>query len=325
MEKRNLVDIVCLGEVMVELNAVSRGPLRSVGLFEKHAAGAEGNVAIGASRLGCSSGVITRVGDDEFGLFLMATLEGENVDTSHVLIDKGFPTAVFFIQRGFPIPDKSEAYYYRHNSAGSRLNPKDLDSKYIGSAKILHVSGITPALSETAKEATCAAVKIAKENKVMVSLDTNIRLKLWTEEVARTTLLPLCNMADVLFTSIPDARIILGLDEASKIAKALHKSGVKTVVIKLGEKGAFASSNGETVTQPMIRTSVEDPTGAGDSFAATFLATQLKGWVLEDSLRAALATAALVVGVRGDYENIPGMETLRTFLDFQKGKDEYLR
>ena len=199
------------------------------------------------------------------------------------------------------------------------------ETKYIGSAKILHVSGITPALSETAKEATSAAVKIAKENKVMVSLDTNIRLKLWTEGAARTTLLPLCNMADVLFTSIPDARIILGLDEPSKIVKALHKSGVKTVVIKLGEKGAFASSSGETVTQPMIHTSVEDPTGAGDSFAATFLATQLKGWVLEDSLRAALATAALVVSVRGDYESIPSMEALRTFLDFQKGKDEYLR
>jgi len=119
--------------------------------------------------------------------------------------------------------------------------------------------------------------------------------------------------------------IILGLDEPAEIAKALRKSGVKTVVIKLGDKGAFASSNGETVTQPMIHTSVEDPTGAGDSFAATFLATQLKGWMLQDSLRAALATAALVVGVRGDYENIPSMDALRIFLEFQKGKAEYLR
>jgi len=320
-----LLDIVCLGEVMVQFNAVNRGPLRSVSLFEKHAAGAEGNVAIGASRLGCTSGMITRVGDDEFGLFLMATLKGENVDTSQVSVDKEFPTAVFFIQRGFPIPDKSEAYYYRHSSAGSKLSSKDLDTRYISSAKVLHVSGITPALSASAKDATTAAVKIAKENKVTVSLDTNIRLKLWTEGEARITLLPLCNIADILFTSLPDARIILGLDGPAKIAKVLHQSGVKTVVIKLGDKGAFASSNGETATQPMIHTSVEDPTGAGDSFAATFLATQLKGWMLQDSLRAALTTAALVVGVRGDYENIPSMDALRIFLEFQKGKDEYLR
>src|SRR5208337_2034337 len=110
-----------MGEIMVEFNAVNRGPLRNVELFEKHAAGAEGNVAIGVSRLGCSSGIITRVGNDEFGLFLVATLKGENVDTSHVTVDNDYPPAVFFIQRGFPIPDKSAAYYYRRNSSGSKL------------------------------------------------------------------------------------------------------------------------------------------------------------------------------------------------------------
>lgn len=310
---------------MVEFNAVNRGPIRHVALFEKHAAGAEGNVAIGVSRLGCSSGIVTRVGDDEFGLFLLATLKAENVDTSRVAIDKDFPTAVFFIQRGFPIPDKSEAYYYRHESAGSKLSPDDLDAKYIASAKIFHVTGITPALSESAKKATEAAIRIAKESNVIVSLDTNIRLKLWTEEAARTTLLPLCKMADILFTSRPDGKIILGTDDQKEIAEVLQKSGVRTVVVKLGEDGAFASSTGETATQRIFHSSVEDPTGAGDSFAATFLATRLKGWKLQDSLRAASATAALVVSVRGDYENIPDMQALRTFLDFEYGKSEYLR
>ncbi len=318
-------DVVCMGEIMVQFNAVNRGPLRHVTLFEKHAAGAEGNVAVGVSRLGCSSGIITRVGDDEFGLFLVATLRAENVDTSHVAVDKDSPTAVFFIQRGFPIPEKSEACYYRRNSAGSRIGPKDLDPKYISSAKIFHVTGITPALSETAREATTAAVKVAKEYNVTVSFDTNIRLKLWKQEVARTTLLPLCKMADIIFTSEPDAKIILGMNDPVEIAKVLHKSGVRTVVVKLAERGAFVSSEGETATQPMIHTSVEDPTGAGDSFAAAFLATQLKGWKLQDSLRAASATAALVVTVKGDYENIPNMEALRTYLDYEIGKTEYLR
>jgi sugar/nucleoside kinase (ribokinase family) len=323
--RERLLDVVCMGEIMVQFNAVTRGPLRNVALFEKHAAGAEGNVAIGVSRLGGASGIITRVGNDEFGHFLRATLMAENVNTSHVAVDQDFPTAVFFIQRGFPIPDKSEAYYYRRNSDGSKLGSKDLDPKYIASAKIFHVTGVTPALSETAKEATSAAVRIAKEHNVTVSLDTNIRLKLWTEGEARTTLFPLCKMADVLFTSGPDAKIILGTDDPVEITKILHKSGVATVVVKLGEKGAFASSKGETVTQPMIHTSVEDPTGAGDSFAATFLATQLKGWKPQESLRAALATAAMVVTVRGDYENIPDMAALRTFLDYEHGKTEYLR
>lgn len=318
-------DVVCMGEVMVQFNAVTRGPLRHVTLFEKHAAGAEGNVAIGVSRLGSSSGIITRVGDDEFGHFLLAMLRAENVDTTHVIIDKESPTAVFFIQRGYPIPERSTVFYYRRNSAGSKLHLANIDPEYIASAKIFHVTGITPALSETAKEATYFAVNSAKEHNVQVSLDTNVRLKLWNEDAARVTLLPLCKMADIVFTNEPDSKIILGKHEPKEIATFLHKNGVTTVVVKSDENGAFASSKGETVSQQMIRTSVEDPIGAGDSFAAAFLATQLKGWDLKDSLDAASAAAAMAVTVRGDYENIPDMNALQTFLDYNRGRTKYLR
>lgn len=99
------------------------GPLGTCAVFEKHAAGAEGNVAIGEARLGCSSRVISRVGNDEFGRFLTGTLRAEGVDTLHITVDHDFPTAAFFIQRGHPIPNKSEAFYYRKGSAGSKLCP----------------------------------------------------------------------------------------------------------------------------------------------------------------------------------------------------------
>jgi sugar/nucleoside kinase (ribokinase family) len=320
-----LPDIVCMGEVMVEFNAMSRGPLRYITLFEKHAAGAEGNVAIGTCRLGQTSGIITRIGQDEFGQFLLATLKAENVDTSHIITDSDYPTGIFFVERGYPIPNKSSAVYYRRASAGSRLSASDIDADYISSAKIFHTTGITPALSPSARDATNFAIKTAKERKVEVSLDTNIRLKLWSEKEARTTLLPLAKNADVVFTSGPDARIILGEEDPAKIAKFLHNEGVRAVVVKLGDKGAFASSEGETATVPMVPSPVEDPTGAGDSFAAAFLATRLKGWKLIDSLRAACATAALVVTIRGDFENIPDMKDLQTFMDYEGGKTEYLR
>ena len=318
-------DVVCLGEIMVQFNAVTRGPLRNVQLFEKHAAGAEGNVAIGVSRLGRSSGIISRVGHDEFGQFLIGTLRAEEVDTSHITIDPESPTASFFIQRGHPIPNKSEAFYYRKGSAASKLSTNDIDSAYITSSKLFHVTGVTPALSQTAKDATLKAAEVAKRAHVKFSLDTNIRLKLWSEDAARSTLLPLCERADILFTSCADARIILNQDTPERIASTFHQRGVKTVVVKLGEKGAFASSAGEKVTVPAVSTYVEDPTGAGDSFAAAFLATQLEGWKLNESLRAAAATAALVVGVRGDYENIPNMEGLQTLLGYEQGKADYLR
>jgi sugar/nucleoside kinase (ribokinase family) len=318
-------DVITMGEVMVELNAVTRGPLRNVTLFEKHAGGAEGNVAIGVSRLGQSSGIITRIGNDEFGQFLLGTLKAENVDTSHVITDPDSPTGLFFIERGYPIPNRSSTIYYRHNSAGSKLHAGDIDSNYIASGKIFHVSGITPALSSTARQATDLAVKCAKQSKATVSVDTNVRLKLWTEEEARLTLLSLCKMADIVFTSAPDAKIILGEDDPMKIAKRLHGEGVNTVVVKLGDQGAFGSSDGETGTVPMIPTNVEDPTGAGDAFASAFLATRLKGWNLRNALRAGSATAALVATVRGDFESIPNMAGLQTFLDNQAGKSEYLR
>lgn len=318
-------DVVCMGEIMVELNSVTRGPLRHVELFEKHAAGAEGNVAIGVSRLGCSSGIISRVGNDEFGQFLLGALRAERVDTSHVVVDGESPTGLFFIQRGYPIPDKSEAFYYRTNSAGSRLTANDIDADYIASAKIFHITGITPALSDSARDATVVAVKAAEGSNVQVSLDTNVRLKLWNKEPARSILLPLCKRADVVFTSGSDSKIILGEDQPEEIARILHKAGVKTVIVKLGERGAYASSSGEIATQPMIPTYVEDATGAGDSFAAAFLATQLKGWKLKESLRAAATSAALVVTVRGDYENIPDMEGLQTALGYEQGETEYLR
>ncbi len=314
-----------MGEAMVELNAITRGPLRHVTLFEKHAAGAEANVAIGVSRLGQSSGIITRIGKDEFGEFLLSTLKSENVDTSHVAMDDDSPTGIFFIQRGYPIADKSSSVYYRHNSAGSKLTVADVDRNYIASARIFHTTGITPALSATAEDATKTAVRVANESKVAVSLDTNIRLKLWSQEKARSILLPLCETADIVFTSCADSKIILGEDEPEAIAKRLHNAGVGTVVVKLGDQGAFASSNGETERTPMIRTSVEDPTGAGDSFAAAFLATRLKGWNLKDSLRAGSATAALVVTVRGDFEIIPDLDGLLTFLGSESGETEYLR
>jgi len=132
-------------------------------------------------------------------------------------------------------------------------------------------------------------------------------------------------MADIVFTSGPDSRIIFDETDPERIAKLLHDNGVETVVVKLADHGAYASAASQTASSPMIRTTVEDPTGAGDSFAAAFLATQLKGWKLKDSLQAASATAALVVTVRGDYENIPDLDALQKFLDSERGRTEYLR
>ncbi|GBC69193.1 2-dehydro-3-deoxygluconokinase [archaeon HR01] len=299
-------ELVALGESLIQFNALSRGPLRHVTLYERHIAGAETTVAVTARRQGISSGIITRVGDDEFGKAILAWLRGEEVDVSQVRIDPDAPTGIYFVQRGFPIPSKSRMFYYRSGSAGSRLSPSDIDPEYIGSAKVFHVTGITPALSESAREATYKAVDAAYRDEVTISFDTNIRPVLWrSEERAARVLKPIIEKTDILFTDPADSRILLGETELEAILRGFLSMGVGTVVVKMGEKGAVAATSSERASADSIPVYVEDPIGAGDAFAGTFITSQLKGRKLKESLERAIIAGTLVVTVRGDEEAIP--------------------
>ncbi len=320
-----MLDAVTIGEVMVQFNPVTAGPLRHVTYFEKHAAGAEANFAVGMSRMGFQAGIITRVGEDEFGRYIIGVLRGEGVDTSRVKTDKEAPTGIYFIQRHYPIPGKSSVLYYRRGSAASKTKVDDVDADYVRSAKLLHLTGITPALSESCKEACLRALEIAVESKVTVSIDTNIRLKLWSGEEARETLTPMLRKADIIFTEPQDAEILLGEKEPEKIAKTLLSMGAKTAVVKLGEEGALACTTEETVRRPAFKVPVEDVIGAGDAFAAGFVSSMMRGLNLEDALEIGNAAGALVVTVRGDIENIPSFDDVRKFLASQRRETVAMR
>ncbi|MEM3134112.1 MAG: sugar kinase [Candidatus Bathyarchaeia archaeon] len=313
-----MLDVVTLGEMMIQFNPVTVGPLRHVTYFEKHAAGSEANFAIGMARLGFKAGFITRVGNDEFGKYILSVLRGEGVDTSRIKIDDA-PTGIYFIQRGYPIPGKSMVFYYRRGSAASRLSPEDIDEGYIKSARLLHLTGITPALSESCMEATFKALRVAQEGGVKVSFDTNIRLKLWpSKEKARETLLPIVEGANILLTEPEDAEILIGEKDPQKIIDKMLSMGPETVVVKLGEEGAIASNGRETITKPGFKVSVVDVIGAGDAFAAAFIAGILKNRSLEEALTYGNVAGALVVTVRGDIENLPSWDDIERFLAFQR-------
>ncbi|MEM3096914.1 MAG: sugar kinase [Nitrososphaerota archaeon] len=303
--------LVTLGESLIQLNAVTRGPLRHVNLFERHVAGAETTVAVCASRQGLDSGLITRVGDDEFGRSIINWVRGENVDVSQIRVDREAPTGIYFVQRGFPIPSKSKMFYYRSGSAGSRLSPDDVKPEYVGSAKVFHVTGITPALSETARAATFKAVDSAVSRGVQVSFDTNIRPVLWKSgDRAVQTLTPIIEKTDILFTDPADASVLLSTSDIDDVIKIFLGMGVDTVVLKLGERGALAATRDERVSVEAIPVYVEDPIGAGDAFAGTFITSRLKGRSLNESLRRATVAGTLVVTVRGDEEAIPSEEDI---------------
>jgi 2-dehydro-3-deoxygluconokinase/2-dehydro-3-deoxygalactonokinase len=304
-------DVVTLGESLIQLNAVTRGPLRHVTLFERHVAGAETTVAVCVRRQGLSSGLITRVGDDEFGKCILNWVRGEGVDTSQIRVDTKAPTGIYFVQRGFPIPSESKMFYYRKGSAGSRISPSDVDPDYLGAAKLFHTTGITPALSETALEATRKALEISISNNLIVSFDTNIRPVLWGSiDNAVRVLTPIIEKVDILFTDPRDASILLNVQDVDQMIDGFLKFGVETVVLKMGRKGAIAANRREKVSVQALEVYVEDPIGAGDAFAGTFITSRLKGRSLEESLKRAVIAGSLVVTVRGDEECLPSEEEI---------------
>lgn len=313
-------EVVTLGETMVMMNPETSGPLKYISKFTKQIGGAESNFAIGVVRLGHSAGWISRLGSDEFGKYVLSFIQGEGVDTSRVKFDSEAPTGLFFKERREY--GESKVYYYRKGSAASRLTPEDLDFDYICSAKVLHISGITPALSGDCYETIKEAVAIAKSKGVTVCLDPNIRLKLWSKERAREVIMELAAQADIVLPGVSEGEILLGETEPVKIAERFLALGVQKVVVKLGKQGAYYATATESKLVPGYPVEkVVDPIGAGDGFAAGFIAGQLKGYSMEESVKLANAVGALATTVTGDVEGLPTMEEVAIFKGEKEGID----
>jgi len=298
------MDVITIGETMVLFVPTSIGPLRYVNQFGKTIGGAESNVAIGLARLGHQCGWISRVSNDEFGLYVRNFIRGEGVDTSQVIFDNEHPTGIFFKER--KAMNEPMVYYYRKGSAASFLTPQDINESYFTSAKYLHLTGITPALSPSCKETVYAAIEIAKRNKMTIIFDPNIRLKLWSADQAREVLMDLAHLSDIVMPGLEEGEILTGEKSPEKIAKAILKNGAKLVVIKLGEKGAFYASESESGYVPAIKVDkIVDPIGAGDSFAAGFISGLLRDWPYSKAVELGNRVGAYALSVLGDVEALP--------------------
>ncbi|MCY0850048.1 bifunctional 2-dehydro-3-deoxygluconokinase/2-dehydro-3-deoxygalactonokinase [Sulfuracidifex metallicus] len=302
--------IIAIGEPMVELNAFTQGRLRDVNYFEKHIAGAELNFCMASVRSGVPCSLIAKVGNDEFGYNIIEYARGKGIDVSMIKVDTEHPTAIFFVQRGFPIPMRSSSVYYRKGSAGSTISVNDLDLEKIREADIVHTTGITMAISDYAREAALTAMKEAR----MTSFDTNIRLNLWSPEKARDTLREAIKNVDILVTDPDDTQIIGGVKDPDEAFSFFSSLGVKTLVYKTGIEGTFVFHEGRKILQRGFHVQVEDPTGAGDSLSGTFVSLLLKGKPVEYAISHAVASATLVVTVRGDNEIIPDEESAEKFI-----------
>ena len=314
------LDFISIGEVMVQLNPLTPGPIRYARYFEVHVAGSEANILIGLTKLGYNTGIITRVGNDEFGKLIINFLRGEGVDVSRIKVSEDAPTGVYFIQRHYPIPGKSTVFYYRHGSAASKITPEDIDEEYVTKAKSVILTGITPALSDSCLMAVNKMYDIAVSNNMDIIFDTNIRLKLWKQADKAKNALSRFLKSKIVFTNIEDLEILLpGLSIVDGAKKIIDK-GAEIVVVKLGEEGAIAvEKNYRVYKSPAFKVPfVEDVIGAGDAFDAAFIASIYRGLPIEQALLYANAAGALVVSVRGDVEAQPSWKELEVFIESQK-------
>jgi 2-dehydro-3-deoxygluconokinase len=301
-------DLVTLGETLARLDNPVAGPLRHARSLDLGIAGAESNVAIGLRRLGGTAAWVGRVGDDEFGRLVHMTLAGQGVDVSRAVVDPAAPTALLVKERR--TNRLTRVYYYRAGSAGSRLGPSDVPTELIRTAGVLHVTGITAALSDSAREAVHAAVDTARAAAVPVSLDLNYRRALWTADEAAKVLRSLVERADILFATELEAGLVATGRDAAALAAALSALGPREVLVKRGPLGVTACCDGELAEVPAYPVTVADPVGAGDAFAAAYLAERLRGRPVAERLEAATGAGAYAVTVAGDWEGLPSREDL---------------
>ncbi len=315
------VEVVTLGECLVALVAGVIGPLAEVGTFERHVAGSEANAAVGLARLGHRVALIGRVGADGFGTAILRRLRGEGVETSHLRVDPAASTGLLVRERRALGP--AEVIYHRRGSAGSRLAPDEVEAaaELFGNARWLHLSGITPALSDTAAAAVDRSIELAREHGLTISLDVNLRRRLWTDAVAAPVLRALAARVDVVLAGADEAAVVTGTSgpdaaDPGRLAAALLELGPSTAVLKLGGAGAAAQERGGRLLRraALPVAGIVDPIGAGDAFSAGFIAARLEGRDLDGALEVAVACGAAAVATIGDLAGLPDRAELDRLL-----------
>lgn len=308
-----MFDVITLGDAMISFSPNATGPLKFVHSFERRVGGAELNVAIGCSRLGLKTGWISRLGKDEFGQHIQTFARGEGVDVSETKLVDGYATSLNF--KEIMANGAGRTLYYRNPSPTETLKPEDLQPNYFQQAKILHLTGIYPAVAPGNMAVTKQAIKLAKENGVKVAFDPNIRLRLWSKEEARLALYPLLQEVDILLTGDEEMEIILGTSDSAEIIAEATKLGIELVAIKRGENGSVGSYQGKVIeAAPVPAAKVVDTVGAGDGFDAGLLYGYLQGWPLERMLAFANTIGSMVVSIVGDNEGLPYLEEVQAQL-----------
>ncbi|MYN25928.1 sugar kinase [Duganella levis] len=307
-------DVVTVGEAMALMIARQPGLLEEVREFERATAGAELNVAVGLSRLGFKVGYISSLGQDSLGRHLRAFMTAEGLDLRHVRTDELYPTG-FMLKQMVADGSDPQVEYFRRGSAASHLSLDDLPApgSAFQQARLLHLTGISPALSTGCGELAFALARQARADGRLVSFDPNLRPRLWpSREEMIATINALASQADVVMPGLAEGQLLTGCQNAAGIADWYLARGARHVVVKLGPRGAYAASadGGNCIVPGLPVREVIDTVGAGDGFAVGVISGLLDGLPLSEAAARGNAIGARVVQFRGDCEGLPTRDQL---------------
>ena len=272
------VDVAAIGEVLIDFIAKEEGPLEKIKVFEKHAGGAPANVMVGTSRLGIKSGLISRVGNDPFGKFLLTALTEEQIDVSQIQIDQEHHTGIVFVQLQKANPE----FILYKNVAYNHISYEDIDlTNYVSSLKLLHFGSVL-LREDPSRTTTLKTVQFARTKGVVTSFDVNIRKDLWKgkEEMMWEYTRKGIELADIVKFSESElfdfAYYSLNIEKGDieKAVKETFKLNPKLIVITQGDEGSIIyQNNGIKIHIEPYRVSPVDTTGAGDAFMAALIAS----------------------------------------------------
>ena len=298
-------DILCLGEPMLEFNQQTNGT------YLPGHGGDTSNAAIAAARQGAKVGYVTHIGKDAFGASFMELWEKEGISTQTVKQVSTAHTGIYFVTHG---ADGHEFSYFRAGSAASEMTPDDLPVDALQSAKILHVSGISQAISDSAADTVFEAMRVMREAGGKVSYDTNLRLKLWPLERARAVIHAAVAQSDIVLPGVDDAALLTGHTDPDKIVDTYLDLGASVVALTLGPDGTLVATPDERQHVPGRKVNAVDATGAGDTFDGAFLARISAGDTPFDAAHYANAAAALSTQGYGGVAPMPLKSAVDAFM-----------
>jgi fructokinase len=280
-----------IGEVLIDFIPLEKGKaLKDVVSFERAPGGAPANVAAAVAKYGGSSSMITKLGEDAFGDFLIEKLIDAGVETDKIKRTSEANTGLAFVSLRHD--GERDFSFYRNPSADLLLDESEIEGEWFGSQDVLHFCSVD-LVESPMKQAHKKAIRAVKEKGGIVSFDPNVRLPLWENpEVCKQTILTFIPEAHIVKISDEELEFITGIEDEGKAIASLFTGEVKAVIYTKGANGAELYLNGEKFESKGFKANVQDTTGAGDAFIGGFLFKLLENNVSYGELEQLLVTKA---------------------------------